>query len=189
MERAMTADEKIRRAEEIYQRRRMNETRKTTARVNVADTPKDYRLFKRMVIQIMACLCIYFVFFLIKNGNYIFSEDFIKKAQEILSYDLNFGEQYKNIASFFESKSETEEQVNEIIPLVEEVEQPETEVETLSAVSEEAAVEELVEESSSVSQTLTDAGDILASYSLIKPLTGTITSRFRPKEPHYRNGA
>ena len=47
MERALTADEKIRRAEEIYQRRRMNETRKTTARVNVADTQKDYSLFKK----------------------------------------------------------------------------------------------------------------------------------------------
>ena len=113
MERAMTADEKIRRAEEIYQRRRMNETRKTTARVNVADTPNDYKLFKKMILQIMICLCIYFIFFLIKNSNYIFSENFIEKAKEILSYDINFEEQYKNISSFIEqniNNKETEQE-------------------------------------------------------------------------------
>lgn len=182
MERALTADEKIRRAEEIYQRRRMNETRKTTARVNVADTQKDYSLFKKMILQIMVCLCIYFVFLLIKNGNYIFSEDFIKQAKEILSYDLNLQEQYKNIMSFFEQNNE---QVTEITP-PEEVPAEETNIEEnnekqtqnaeeaiggAEATDTLSANEELIEESSSISQTKTDAEEILQKYSLIKPLS------------------
>lgn len=182
MERALTADEKIRRAEEIYQRRRMNETRKTTARVNVADTQKDYSLFKKMILQIMVCLCIYFVFLLIKNGNYIFSEDFIKQAKEILSYDLNLQEQYKNIMSFFEKNNE---QVTEITP-PEEVPAEETNIEEnnekqtqnaeeaiggAEATDTLSANEELIEESSSISQTKTDAEEILQKYSLIKPLS------------------
>ena len=187
MERAMTADEKIRRAEEIYQRRRMNESRKTTARVNVADTQKDYGLFKKMVLQIMVCLCIYFVFLLIKNGNYIFSEDFINQAKEILSYDINIQEQYKNIVSLFEQNEENNQQENEIIPPQEtqeetnteenseqqnaeaEIGEAETVQEATLSVTEEAA-NSLEEESSSISQTKTDAEEILKNYSLIKPL-------------------
>lgn len=182
MERALTADEKIRRAEEIYQRRRMNETRKTTARVNVADTQKDYSLFKKMILQIMVCLCIYFVFLLIKNGNYIFSEDFIKQAKEILSYDLNLQEQYKNIMSFFEQNNEQETEITppEEVPAEETNIEENNEKQTQNA--EEAiggaeatdtlsANEELIEESSSISQTKTDAEEILQKYSLIKPLS------------------
>lgn len=182
MERELTADEKIRRAEEIYQRRRMNEARKTTARVNVADTQKDYRLFKKMILQIMVCLCIYFVFFLIKNGNYIFSAEFIKQAKEILSYDLNFQEQYKKIMSFFE---QSQEQATEITPPEEatekETDSSESNVEQTPSNQEAiggaeatdtlSATEEFIEESSSISQTKTDAEEILQKYSLIKPLS------------------
>ena len=182
MERALTADEKIRRAEEIYQRRRMNETRKTTARVNVADTQKDYSLFKKMILQIMVCLCIYFVFLLIKNGNYIFSEDFIKQAKEILSYDLNLQEQYKNIMSFFEQNNE---QVTDITPPEEapaektnieennekQMQNAEEAIGGAEATDTLSAAEELIEESSSISQTKTDAEEILQKYSLIKPLS------------------
>lgn len=182
MERALTADEKIRRAEEIYQRRRMNETRKTTARVNVANTQKDYSLFRKMILQIMVCLCIYFAFFLIKNGNYIFSEEFIKQAKEILSYDLNFQEQYKNIMSFFEPKKEQETEITppEEAPAEETKNEENNENQTQNeqeaiggaeATDTLSESEELIEESSSISQTKTDAEEILQKYSLIKPLS------------------
>lgn len=198
MERALTADEKIRRAEEIYQRRRMNETRKTTARVNVADTQKDCILFKKMILQIMVCLCIYFAFFLIKNGNYIFSEEFIKQAKEILSYDLNLQEQYKNITSFFEQNNE---QVTDITPQ-EEAPAEETNIEEnnekqtqnadeaiggAEATDTLSANEELIEESSSISQTKTDAEEVLQKYSLIKPLSRNNNLKVWCAQPNNRN--
>ena len=96
MERTMSVEEKIRRAEEIYARRNSGNIG-NTARVRVnGSEKKDIKVFKKLIIQIVICLFIYGVFYLIKNSNYIFSEDFINKAKEVLSYDTNFGELYNN---------------------------------------------------------------------------------------------
>ena len=45
---------------------------------------------------------IYVIFYLIKNGNYIFSQDVINKTKEFLSYDINFGQIQSQITSFLE---------------------------------------------------------------------------------------
>lgn len=42
-----------------------------------------------MILQIAICLLIYFIFYLIQNSNYVFSEDVINKTKEILSYDID----------------------------------------------------------------------------------------------------
>ena len=124
MERALNAEERIRRAEEIYQRRRTeNGVRVPTSNVNVKKNV-EYRLFKKLVLQIVICLLIYFIFYLIKNSNYIFSEDVINKTREFLSYDINFQELYyqageyynNNIKSIIDKpKEETNEVVNEVV--------------------------------------------------------------------------
>lgn len=200
MERILSVDEKIRRAEEIYNRRRQDSQYQVQARVSVGERGNDYRLFKKMVIQIIVCLIIYFVFYTIKNSNYIFSEEFIKQTKQVLSYDLNIQEQYNNIMGLVnkpqEQQSITQDQPNQtqeentitneniytniINNNTEEVSnhQENTLIDTLS-VTDNA----LPEESSSLSQTLTDADIIKQKYSLIKPLTGVITSRFGPRNP------
>ena len=81
MERTMSTEDKIKRAEEIYNRRKTNQIKTGTAKVNISDK-KDLKLFKKMFIQILVCLAIYTAFYLVKNNNYIFSEDFINKAKE-----------------------------------------------------------------------------------------------------------
>ena len=93
MERTMSVEDKIRRAEEIYAKRNSGNTARV--RVNAKDK-KDIKIFKKLIIKIIICLFIYGVFYLIKNSNYIFSEDFINKSKEILAYDTNFGELYNN---------------------------------------------------------------------------------------------
>ena len=93
----MSVEEKIRRAEEIYARRQEG-TQKRTATVTVNnENKKDIKLLKKMIIQIVVSLLIYLVVYIIQNNNYIFSEDFLKKANEILSYDMNFVQIYENI--------------------------------------------------------------------------------------------
>ena len=94
MERIMTVEEKIRRAEEIYERRRQGEN-KPIATVNVREK-KDIKLLKKMIIQILICVLIYLGIYLVQNNQYVFSEDFLKKANEILSYDTNFYQIYEN---------------------------------------------------------------------------------------------
>ena len=93
MERILTQEEKIRRAEEIYYRRKNinGMTSGQYATLNVGEK-KDYKLFRKMILQIIACLAIYIAFYVIQNSNYIFSEQVINKTKEILSYDINFEE-------------------------------------------------------------------------------------------------
>ena len=94
MERVLTVEEKIRRAEEIYERRKRGETR-PVAKVTVNEK-KDIKLIRKMLIQIAICVAIYLFIYTIQNNEYIFSKDFIQKANEILSYDTNFMELYEN---------------------------------------------------------------------------------------------
>lgn len=183
MERTISVDEKIRRAEEIYNRRQQENTNKVQARVNVNDDRKDYKLLKKMILQIAICLIIYFIFYLIKNGNYIFSENFLNKTKEVLSYDINLQSQYDYVMNLIKNKNDTtinetqiiEENQNTVIPQEQE-QQPQ--IDTLSITDQI-----LPEESSSLSQPQTDAEEIKQKYSLIKPLTGTITSRFGLRNP------
>ncbi len=118
LERTLSAEERIRRAEEIYQRRKMQGGVRVPSS-NVNSKPKvEYSLFKKLILQIAICLLIYFIFYLIKNSNYIFSENVISKTKEFLSYDINFQNVYKqaeeyynnNIKAFLLQKDENTEQ-------------------------------------------------------------------------------
>ena len=64
MERILTPDEKIRRAEEIYYRRRMQDRTRNSARVNVAETKTNSGLLKKMILQIAICILIYTIFYM-----------------------------------------------------------------------------------------------------------------------------
>ncbi len=106
MERTMSVEEKIRRAEEIYNRKRENQIRTNTARVSV-NSKKDIKLLKKMIIQIIVCLLIYSIFYLLVEKNYIFSQDLVNKTKEILSYDINFEQLYSNIIKNINSSENT----------------------------------------------------------------------------------
>ena len=118
MERVMSVEDKIRKAEEIYYRRKNQEIpdRETT---KTSKPKKNIKLFKKMFKQIIICLLIYSVCYLIINNNYIFSEDFTNKAKEILSQDINLPEIYNIILNKFETfrqeNIETPETTNEAI--------------------------------------------------------------------------
>lgn len=99
MERTVSDEEKIRRAIEISQRRNKSYNSRETARVNVTNK-KDYRLFKKMILQIIICLLIYVIFYLISTTNYVFSEQVLKSTTDILSYDINLEKIYKDCENF-----------------------------------------------------------------------------------------
>lgn len=96
MERTMSVEEKIRRAEQIYEKRK-NGSDKQIATVSVNNEKKDIRLLKKMIIQIIVCIFIYLVIYFVNNSEYVFSKDFINKINEVLSYDINFIDLYKDI--------------------------------------------------------------------------------------------
>ena len=59
-------EDRIKKAEEIYKRRRGNSSNFNVATVNLGEG-KNYGLLKKMILQILICLVIYFIFYLIQN--------------------------------------------------------------------------------------------------------------------------
>ncbi len=190
MEKSLSPDERIKRAEEIYYRRKEQNTSGKQVRKKVSNK-KDFSMFKKMILQIAICIMIYTIFYMIKNTNYIFSEKVIQKTNEILSYDINIKNLYEQgmayMNKFFNNNTNAEENINENENNAENVSNEETDVQENTVLQEESIGGEIVQvdevSEENLSQMEKDAKSILASKSLILPLKGTITSRYGPRNP------
>ena len=201
----MSVDDKIRRAEEIYYRRREQERPQNEYQRYINNDKKQNKrnisLVKKMLIQIMMCLIIYSIFYVIVNNNYIFSEDFRNKAKEILNTDINFLEIYNFATEKFDeiiktipSQQETQQEIQqenqqeikqeEVNQENQQESQPEqiTNEENIGG-AEEVLQESNVEEEIQLSQMEIDANEIKNIVSFIKPLQGKITSEYGYREP------
>ena len=175
MERAISVEEKIRRAEEIYEKRKQGTNRPlTTVSVNTNKEKKDIKLLKKMVIQIIVSMMIYLVIYAVQNNKYVFSEDFTNKVNEILSYDTNFIDLYNNtknkIMSLFpEKKEENTNEQNAIGGAIEE-----------NITNETIDISEPQQEE--LSQTEQDIQNIKNTTTFIKPVEGVISSKFGQRD-------
>lgn len=108
MEKTISPEERIRRAEEIYYRRRekSNSVRMSSSQVKEGNENRRISLYKKMIIQVLTCVLIYLVFSLIKEANYIFSEDVMNKTKEFLSTDINFEMIAGQVGQFFQSNQD-----------------------------------------------------------------------------------
>lgn len=176
MERTISVEEKIRRAEEIYARRKQGNER-PVATVPLNDK-KDVKLLKKMIIQILICVVIYLVIYTIQNSNYIFSQDFLKKVNEILSYDTNFIEIYENIKKQIVQEDKGiggAEQNNE--------NQTENKnIENQNQTTKESLEMQAQVENQNLSQEEKDINAIKSTTSFIKPVQGIISSKFGQRE-------
>ena len=185
MERVLSQDERIRRAEEIYARRKMNETKKS-ATVHV-EAQKQNNLTKKLVKQFIICLLIYICFYMAKNVPNLIPQEVMNKITDTLEYDINVQELYENFKGIYKKENQDEN--------VENKEEEQLPQETLSATdsdgesNEVAQKEEKSEETQEeentegLTQMEIDVQYIKKNYSLIKPLEGEITSRFGPRNP------
>ena len=184
MERTMSVEEKIRRAEEIYERRKQG-NRKPIATVSVREK-KDVKLFKKMMIQILVCVAIYGIIYTIQNSNYVFSEEFLKKVNEVLSYDTDFSQIYENIKNQIMSWiPQKEEQTNqEGIGGAEEITPPAETTENQEQIVQEQNQETNpeVQQEQPISQEEQDILNIKNTTSFIKPVEGTVSSPFGQRE-------
>jgi len=194
MEKIMSVEDKIRRAEEIYYRRNQEMPEKEIIKKPVRT--KNIKLLKKMIKQIIICLIIYGIFYMIINNNYIFSEDFTNKAREILSQDINFSEIYSCLINITNKNTE----------MVEEIQQQNTETEKTKEeiqnneeniggaeelpTEQEQTVEnidtseiEQGEENTELSQMEQDANYIKSTINFIKPVNGTISSMYGLRNP------
>ncbi len=197
LERTLTEEERIRRAEEIYQRRRGGyaygrDSRIT--RVNVKEE-KNFSLFKKMFLQIAICLVIYFIFYLIQNSNYIFSEDVLTKTKQILSYDIDIANIYQQTIQFISSQMEgftpddqnvdkNQENQNTITPDEEKQQESQTQENGVGGAELENAIMEdtVVASADELKQPQTDDEYIKSNFSFIKPINGVISSEFGQRD-------
>ena len=114
MEKIISADERIRRAEEIYERRKNQNYKNSTATVNVSGNNRDFKLLKKMIIQILICLLIYFIFYLIQTTNYVFSANTLNKTKEILDYDMDVKGIYDEIKNNLINNQEENKQTEDV---------------------------------------------------------------------------
>ena len=181
MERTMSVEEKIRRAEQIYERRKQGSD-KQIATVSVNNEKKDIRLLKKMIVQILICISIYLVIYFINNSEYIFSKDFINKINEVLSYDVNFMDLYDTI----------KDQYNKIIVNNNEQEQLEQTKEQEENTTQDGiggAVEDLQntsdvkeETTKELSQSEQDIINVKNTTTFIKPIEGIISSKYGQRD-------
>lgn len=108
MERILSPEERVKRAEEIYYRRKLNnrDIRVSSSNVNSRNEKRQFSLYRKMILQILICIVIYVIFYLIKNTNYIFSQDVINKTQEFLKTDINFEQITKQVTEFWNNNGQ-----------------------------------------------------------------------------------
>ncbi len=177
----LSTEDKIRRAEEIYNRKRINNV--GTTKVNIIEK-KDIKLLKKMIIQMLICLATYSMFYLIKNNDYVFSKDFIDKAREVLSYDINFQELYSKIIGLITIETEELQEAPNINENTDDVNKDTENTQESGIGGAEDNDEQIInEQTSELTQMELDAISIKESISFINPIQGTITSRFGWRNP------
>lgn len=179
MERTMSVEEKIRRAEQIYEKRK-NGSDKQIATVSVNNEKKDIRLLKKMIIQIIVCIFIYLVIYFVNNSEYVFSKDFINKINEVLSYDINFIDLYKDIKDQYYKlvTNKNNEQQNEN-------DEESTNQEGIGgAIENSNDISENKEETQGqeLSQVEQDILNIKNTTTFIKPIDGVISSKYGQRD-------
>ena len=212
MERTISQEERIRRAEEIYQRRRrsLEYSKQNKNYINYDKTEKKTsniraRILKKLFAQIVICCGIYFILYLLVNSNYFFAEEVHKKINEYMAYDINFSELYnavnkyisddRNILKTFfinhkevnntENINEEETAENEQLENIEDTGEEQDSESNDVSVNMEAVGGADTEELNvdSRSQEEIDAEYIKQNYGIIWPVNGVITSRFGSRIP------
>ena len=206
MEKTISPEERIRRAEEIYYRRRenSNSVRMSSSQVKEENENRRISLYKKMIIQVLTCILIYLIFSLIKDINFqIIAENvgqFFQDNQDKLDFlgswlkeDGNEAKNEEN-ANQENEQSENENTENKENAQVEDNTEKENKVTNEAkdntanqigiggASNSEAAVATSSSGSSNKTQMQKDADYIKANFKLELPLKGTVTSHYGKRE-------
>lgn len=179
MERVLTTEERIRRAEEIYRNKGNIRETKTKEHSKLKN-----RIIKKVIIQILVCLSIYCIFYSFQNAENLFSKDMLSKAKQIMEYDVNFNELHINFMNWINANNiftkESENQIENSMgnELANELSLNET-IDNNTNIG--GATEEKIE--TNLSQMEIDANEIKNKYNITKPIVGTVTSRFGHRNP------
>lgn len=191
MEKTMSVEEKIRRAEEIYNRRNQNQYIYQSPK---SKSKKGPSLMQRMVKQIIICFLIYGIFYVVTNREYYMSQEFQAKVEQEASKNENTKKAYNWINKYIEKyipklnegegsseKPESEPKDNETSG----EEQPKEEQSSASTNDENigGSLEEISNNESEKTQEQKDVELIKETINFVKPIDGTISSTFGWRTP------
>lgn len=191
MERTISQEERIRRAEELYNKRRQDRNDRMYYYTKQDRTGNGIkaRITKKVVAQLIVSLAIYLGIYMIQNSNYVFSAGVSNKIQGFLSYDLEFNKLYEDAITYLKNNfsflggvlEQKDSQENNIENTIEDTSNSEIveNIENIEAIGGE--VEEPIPEVQK-SQTELDIEYIKDNYNIIWPLAGKITSPFGTRE-------
>lgn len=187
LERILSDNEKIRRAEEIYYRRN---NRNVKVSNNEPKRQKTY-LGSKILLEMLILIIMAVAVFAVKNKDYIFTQEFLASFSQ---YNVNLTE--KLGAFFMGNEAENTEQIF----INNEQTQNVVQENTTQQVPQEAPVQseqqnnaEVVQTQSSEVQPAQGTGAVIDvemlknSYSFVKPLEGVVTSGFGSRESQYQN--
>ena len=202
MEKTMSIEEKIRRAEEIYNRRNAGIYYRTYDS-NMSEK-KSKSLKRRLIKQMIICLIIYGIFYVVDNRNYFMSQDFKQKVESVASKNEKLNNTYNYFKGYLDKyfyKNENIEKQNNESNGKEQIEKQD--IQNLENItSESSSTEEIdkeenmpineeniggaeeVEESTAIkTQEELDVEDIKNKISFIIPVQGYISSTFGWRNP------
>lgn len=159
MEKLMSSDERIRRAEDLYYKRKnINDY------YNSEEYKINFKAIKKFFKICIFCIVVYTVISIFQNRNYIFTEQFLADVDRVLNVELK--EKITNISNYLNSEDikNTESNDNSIV----ESQNPQYIEATLS----------IAEDISCIDQMKLDSEEIKSSINIQKPMEGTITSKF-----------
>ena len=199
MERALSIEEKIKRAEEIYNRR----YEKNYGYSFNSKYEKNVSIKRRFIKQMIICLIIYALFYCISNKEYLCSDEFNNKTQEFIAQNSYLEKTYNFTMSKFRKIKEDFSNFfndNENISQENEEQSVEQSIVNIDNTSEEQKVSENseniggAEENNSINNEENDIEYVKNNFNFIVPVCGSISSRFgwrnptSAKVPKYHSG-
>lgn len=186
----MSVEEKIRRAEEIYNRRNGRESYRYPS---ASKEKKGPSLMSRMIKQIIICFIIYGIFYVVTNREYFLSQEFQTKVQEIAAQNETLNQVYQSIMGYLQKyfpvsapENTSTQEDNQEENQSQEVQTDQTadtaeenlasNDENIGGATQEVPVEEKSQEEK-------DVEEIKNTISFITPVQGTISSTFGWRTP------
>ena len=188
MEKVLSREERIRKAEEIYKRRLENnktykEKYNKIPEYNIESI--KIRTLRKVLVQTFACIAIYLVLYVIENTDIMFSDNIKNNINNFLAYDVSISAIYEKLNTFwnntvkgFFNKDEEKDELNK-------EEQNQQTVDKIQENTEQVNLETVVDEISEAPKTQEemDIDFIRNNYNIIWPLNGVITSKFGNRTP------
>ena len=171
MEKVLSNDDKVRRAEEIYYRRKRGIP---NSRFSKIDGEKKSYLGSKILLQILVIINLSVIIMCFQNKEYIFTDQFLK---DIEIYNINLTQSIKELIGI--DKEEIDENTNNEMNLDNEVKNKEN----IESTVIESIVPNEETQASSLDEMDGEISKIKELVSIQKPINeGTITSRFGARE-------